>query len=114
MISVVSLLFRQDVSSSKIMFGKSCPNTLPGKGSGLIPKKLPSANTLHFLAEHRIEKSIIIMEGLLVLSNRNEIRIGYALTCDGLKRLAAGNNTNKGGEKEGMLTVIFFSPFAII
>jgi hypothetical protein len=54
------------------------------------------------------------MEGLLVLSNRNEIRIGYALTCDGLKRLAAGNNTNKGGEKEGMLTVIFFSPFAII
>jgi hypothetical protein len=36
-------------------------------------------------------------------------RIGYALTCDGLKRLAAGNNTNKGGEKEGMLTVILFS-----
>jgi len=38
-------------------------------------------------------------------------RIGCALTCGGLNDWLPGNNTNKGGEKEGMLTVILFSVY---
>ena len=37
--------------------------------------------------------------------------IGCALTCGGLNDWLPGNNTNKGGEKEGMLTVILFSVY---